>query len=120
VAIAESAAREIAQNYLLETTEYSEGLLSDDDFDNPLSYFTNTDPLDYYGHTIRSTWIFRFYLSPPPDDLWLSTGGWPPPAMKICVDAQTEQVWKHRTHPSSQQQRTARKQRRDARRNNTS
>jgi hypothetical protein len=119
VAIVESVAREIAQNYILETNEYLAGLLSDRDFDDPSSYFTNTDPLDCYRHNIRPTWIFRFYLSQP-DDLWLSAWGWPPPSMEICVDAQTGQVWKHRTpkYPSSQQQRTARKQRRDDRRNN--
>lgn len=113
MSIEESAARLIAQYYLLDITEDLEELLSYVHFDDPSSYLTDIDPLDYYQDNIRSTWIFKFY--------WTSSAemGWPPIYSIICVDAQTGQVWKYTTprKPSGHQKRVARKNRRDALRN---
>ena len=92
--IEESAALGIAQYYLLETTEYLEGLVTDSAFDHPSSRSTEDDRSQYYRPKIPPTWIFRFYLSPP-DDEFQSQGGWPPPQINICVDAETGQVWQH-------------------------
>ena len=116
MSIEEPAARLIAQNYILDNTKDLEGLLSyvhPNDFDNPSSELTDIDPLDYYQEHIRSTWIFRFY--------WTDSAemGSPPPYFRICVDAQTGQVWQQTAprKPYGQEKRTARKRRRDVRKN---
>jgi hypothetical protein len=117
MALEESDAYKIARDYIEQNAESFEEYLSEYDLSHPKNIFlSGTDPSNYYPVS-RAVWVVSFWCSVL-DEWGDGNGGWPPPQIAICVDAETGEVWRYTTpKKSSQQQRAARKERRAAKKN---
>jgi hypothetical protein len=109
----EATTKQIAQNYLIDKAGGDLLSLSDFDLEDPSLSFVSADKAGTY-YKFRATWIVSFYCINYTLEKWYL-----PHWISVNVDAETSQAWEYKPYkkPSPQEKRTARKEKRQAKKN---
>jgi hypothetical protein len=118
MAVTETDAISIARNYIEQTVHIHGESLDEISLDDPIAHLSDPDRSNYYPNS-RAIWLVRFFYLPSANDGEDANCGYPPPCVRICIDAETGEVWRYTNpqKPTNRQKRNARKERRAAKKN---